>query len=250
MKRTIIKFARKLGIDLQPYTPGSSNVARMQRIFSHHKIDLVFDVGANRGQYAQLLREFGYAGRIVSFEPLSSAHAQLIAASRKDPLWGIAPRTAIGDIDGEIAINISKNSVSSSILPMLAVHRSSAPESEYYASETVKLSKLDTIAPAYMNESSRSIYLKIDVQGFESQVLAGASQTLASVKGLQLELSLVPLYEGEPLFRDLLDKLDKLGYDLHAVVPGFTDMKSGRLLQLDGIFFQKSAPPGESAAET
>jgi hypothetical protein len=56
---------------------------------------------------------------------------------------------------------------------------------------------------------------------------------------LQLELSLVPLYQGEPLIRTMLEKVDALGYELYAVIPGFTDMKSGRLLQLDGIFIQK-----------
>lgn len=240
MKILLKKALRKIGLEVQRFLPECSDAARMQRILHHHEVDLILDVGANVGQYGRYLREIGYTGKIISFEPLLSAYSQLIAASRKDPLWEIAPRAAIGDRDGEITINISKNSVSSSILPMLALHRSSAPESEYYASETVKLCKLDTIASAYINQKSQSIYLKIDVQGLETQVLEGASRILPSVKGLQLELSLVPLYEGEPLFRDMLDKLDKLGYELYAVIPGFTDMKSGRLLQLDGIFFQRN----------
>jgi len=239
MKVLIKKTLRKIGLEVQRFLPECSDAARMQCILHHHEIDLILDVGANVGQYANYLREIGYAGKIISFEPLSSAHEQLIAVSRKDPLWEIAPRAAIGDRDGEITINISKNSVSSSVLPMLALHKSSASESEYCASETVKVFKLDTIAPAYINKNSQSTYLKIDVQGLEKQVLEGASQILRFIKGIQLELSLVPLYEGETLFRDMLDNLDKLGYELYAVIPGFTDMKNGRLLQLDGIFFRK-----------
>jgi len=239
VKDIIQSIARKCHFEVRKYSPESSDVARLQRIFSYHEIDLVFDVGANIGQYAKHLRQFGYSGRIVSFEPLSSAHAKLVAASNNDPLWEVAPRTAIGNRDGEISINISTNSVSSSVLPMLELHTKSAPESEYYASETVKLSRLDTAASIYLSQSAQSIYLKIDVQGLETQVLEGASQILPSVKGIQLELSLVPLYEGEPLFRDMLDNMNKLGYELFAVIPGFTDMKSGRLLQLDGIFFKK-----------
>ncbi len=83
----------------------------------------------NIGQYAKLLREFGYSGRIVSFEPLSSAYSQLKAVSKKDPLWEIAPQAAIGNQEGEIIINIAGNSYSSSALPMLDAHLESAPES-------------------------------------------------------------------------------------------------------------------------
>ena len=228
-----------LGAELRRFSPDTSDVARMQRIFSYHKIDLVLDVGANTGQYAKHLREFGYTGKIVSFEPLSNAHSKLIAASKKDPLWEVAPRTAIGNRDGNIKINIAKNSFSSSALPILNSHLNAAPESAYIDSEIVDLHKLDSIAPRYIEGHAKSIYLKVDVQGFELQVLEGVAGLLQKIKGVQLELSLVPLYEGEPLFREMLDKLGQLGYDLYAVVPGFTDMKSGRLLQLDGIFFRR-----------
>lgn len=239
MKNIIKKLFRKFGIEARRYAPDRSDNARLQRIFSHHHIDLVLDVGANTGQYAKNLRELGYTGKIVSFEPLSSAHSQLIAESKNDASWIIAPRAAIGDKDGEVTINIAKNSVSSSVLPMLDSHRSFSPDSEYCASETVKLFKLDTIAPAYLDNDSRSIYLKIDVQGLEMQVLEGASQIISKIKGLQLELSLTPLYKGEILFQDMISKLDQLDFELYAVIPGFTDMQSGRLLQLDGIFFKK-----------
>ena len=239
IKQLLKKILRTSGVEIRRFSPDTSDVARMQRIFSYNKIDLVLDVGANIGQYAKHLREFGYAGKIVSFEPLSSAHSQLIAASKKDPLWEVAPRTAIGNRDGNIKINIAKNSFSSSALPILDSHLNAAPESAYIDSEIVDLHKLDGIAPRYIEGHAKSIYLKVDVQGFEMQVLEGAAGVLPKIKGVQLELSLVPLYEGEPLFRDMLDKLGQLGYDLYAVIPGFTDMKSGRLLQLDGIFFRR-----------
>ncbi|MFY7886822.1 MAG: FkbM family methyltransferase, partial [Dolichospermum sp.] len=97
LKKTIKKLARSLGVDLKRYNVQTSEAAKMQRLLAYHNIDLVFDVGANIGQYAKLLRELGYSGRIVSFEPLSSAYSQLKAVSEKDPLWEIAPQTAIGN---------------------------------------------------------------------------------------------------------------------------------------------------------
>ena len=237
-KKIIKKLSRSLGIDLKRYNIQTSEAAKMQRLLAYHNIDLVFDVGANIGQYAKLLRELGYSGRIVSFEPLSSAYSQLKAVSEKDPLWEIAPQTAIGNQEGEIIINIAGNSQSSSALPMLDAHLESAPESAYSGSETVKLSRLDTLAKDYIKSETKSIFLKIDVQGLEKQVLEGATAILPLVKGIKLELSLVPLYEGQVLFKEMIDIVEKLGYELYGIEPGFTAEKTGRMLQMDGIFFK------------
>ncbi|GCL58943.1 FkbM family methyltransferase [Microcystis aeruginosa] len=238
IKKTIKKLSRSLGIDLKRYNIQTSEAAKMQRLLAYHNIDLVFDVGANIGQYAKLLRELGYSGRIVSFEPLSSAYSQLKAVSKKDPLWEIAPQAAIGNQEGEIIINIAGNSQSSSALPMLDAHLESAPESAYSGSETVKLSRLDTIAKDYIKSETKSIFLKIDVQGLEKQVIEGATAILPLVKGIKLELSLVPLYEGQVLFKEMIDIVEKLGYELYGIEPGFTAEKTGRMLQMDGIFFK------------
>src|SRR5208337_3648960 len=83
------------------------------------------------------------------------------------------------------------------------------------------------------------IFLKLDVQGFEYKVLQGAEQFLAHVAGIQIELSLVPLYDGEHLFHPMLHDLEERGYDLWSLIPGFVDPETGRLLQLDTIFFRK-----------
>ncbi|NCR12583.1 MAG: FkbM family methyltransferase [Microcystis aeruginosa LL13-03] len=238
LKKIVKKLARSLGVDLKRYNVQTSEAAKMQRLLAYHNIDLVFDVGANIGQYAKLLRELGYSGRIVSFEPLSSAYSQLKAVSKKEPLWEIAPQTAIGNQEGEITINIAGNSQSSSALPMLDAHLESAPESAYSGSETVKLSRLDTIAKDYIKSETKSIFLKIDVQGLEKQVIEGATAILPLVKGIKLELSLVPLYEGQVLFKEMIDIIEKLGYELYGIEPGFTAEKTGRMLQMDGIFFK------------
>ncbi len=238
MKDIIKIIARRFGLEIKKFSPDRSDAARMQRIFYHHNIDLVLDVGANIGQYAKSLREIGYAGKIVSFEPLSSAYSQLIAASKKDPLWEVAPRTAIGNRDGKIKINIAKNSFSSSALPMLDSHLNAAPESAYINSEIVDIYKLDSIAPKYVDRYAKSIYLKLDVQGFELKVLEGAEHILPKILGIQLELSLIPLYDGGTLFSEMINKMEQAGYELYAVIPCFTDVKTGRLLQMDGIFFK------------
>lgn len=227
-----------MGFVVKRVTPSTSNALRTRLLLDHHHIDLVLDVGANIGEYARDLRESGYSGKIVSFEPLSSVHTALEKSSRQDPLWTVADRMAIGNFDGEIEINIAGNSSSSSVLGMLDSHVSAAPYSAYVGSELVQIRKLDTLAKDYMGDAN-SIYLKVDVQGFEKQVLEGASALMPRIKGLQLELSLVPLYEGQALFKEIIEQMEQLGFEINAIYPGFSDPNTGKMLQMDGIFFKK-----------
>lgn len=238
MKNFIKKFIRTFGIDLTRYPPKSSDEAKIQRLLNYHGISLVLDVGANVGQYTRSIRRAGYKGRIISFEPSSKAHSELERASKYDPGWIIAPRIAIGDMDGEITINISGNSVSSSIANMLDTHVEAWPTSKYVGSERVSIAKLDSVCPTYIHDED-SIFLKIDTQGYESQAIDGALNILPRVSGIQLELSLAPLYEGQLLFVEMVQKVFALGFELHYILPGFTNAQSGRLLQADGIFFRK-----------
>lgn len=235
------KIARNFGVELRRFTLSTSETARMQHLFTNKDLDCVLDVGANIGQYAKTIRELGYTGKIVSFEPLSSAYSSLKSASSSDPLWHIAPRAAIGDKDGEIEIQIAGNSQGSSILNILDAHIEVTPDFAYIDSELVQLRRLDSIANDYFNsfEEANSIYLKIDVQGFELQVLEGASQLLPKITIVQLEMTLTSLYENQPLWNQILERMEQLGYELYTVLPLFFDMNTGRLLQMDGIFTKK-----------
>jgi len=234
-RRRVKGLARRCGVDIVRFRPETSASAQVLAVLRHLGIDLVLDVGANTGQYGQGLREAGYRGCIVSFEPLSAAHAELQRNARGDPQWTVHPRCAIGDHDGEIKIHIAGNSVSSSVLPMLERHADAAPESRYVGSETVPLVRLDSLAGAYLPDA-RGVFLKIDTQGFEATVLAGASEVLARCRAVQLELSLVPLYEGQQLWQHFLGEFAAKGFELWALLPGFVDVESGRTLQTDAIF--------------
>ena len=235
MKELIRRSLRRAGYDLHRFVPTASPDAQVAQMLAKLDIELVFDVGANTGQYGTLIRELGYAGRIVSFEPLAAAHAALTVTAARDASWTVAPRGAIGDADGEIVINVAANSASSSVLAMLDAHSDAAPESVYVGTETVPLHRLDTVAETYTGDAQR-VYIKVDTQGFEAAVLRGAPMLVARAAAVQLELSLVPLYDGQPLWEEVIALMATHGLVLWALWPGFSDPASGRLLQIDAIF--------------
>jgi FkbM family methyltransferase len=238
MKKIVRKVFHSLGLNLHRLTPASNPCAQLLAALNHVQADVVFDVGANIGQFAQELRSAGFSGEIVSFEPLSSAHVVLNKAAQADAKWKIHPRAAVGDQDGEIEINIAGNSVSSSVLPMLNAHLSAAVGSAYVASERTTLTRLDSVAPSYLSVHARP-FIKIDTQGFESQVLDGGAETLKRAHGVLLELSLVPLYEGQTLWLEMIQRMADQGFTLWAIQKGFTDPRTGRSLQVDGIFLRQ-----------
>ena len=202
-------------------------------LLRQESINLVLDVGANTGQFAGELRATGYKGQILSFEPLEAAHAQLSKQAESDPHWRIAIRTALGAETGIAEIHVSANSASSSILDMLPRHFKAEPLSGYVGKETVTVNRLDDVCAV---SSSDRVFLKVDVQGYESKVLEGAHHILQGCRAVLVEMSLVPLYEGQVLVRDLWDILAAQGFEPWSLEPGFRHPATGRLLQLDGVF--------------
>jgi len=227
---------RKVGLEVTASSGAMVEYAVLSRLLRERNIDLVIDVGANTGQYGGLLRHLRYKGNIFSIEPLASAHRELLKKSNCDENWIVLPRMAVGAIRGKITINVSNNSVSSSLLPLLPSHVSSAPNSSYISTETVNLERLDDCMKEHVGNAYKSILLKIDTQGYEDAVLDGAVELLSQVDVVQCELSLRPLYEGQKLIEDVISKLRTFGFMPVALVPDFKDPKTHELLQCDGFF--------------
>lgn len=193
---------------------------------------VVLDVGANDGGYAGALRRHGFSGRMVSFEPLEAAYQRLVERSTQDPLWDCR-RLALGPTTGTTTINIAGNDGhSSSALPMLSRHEQSAPESRYVGVEEVPQDTLDNVL-ATLGVPVSQVYVKLDVQGYEAHVLAGAEAALHELAGIQLEVSLQPLYEGAPHYLDLIASLEARGFRTVQIFRGFGDRVE--LLQADFV---------------
>jgi FkbM family methyltransferase len=229
-------LTRRFGVEVGRFDPNQSVDRRRQRILEERKLEMLLDVGANVGQYGARMREFGYRGELLSFEPLADAFAQLKQRADKDGRWRCV-KSAVGDREGEIAIHVAANSYSSSALPILERHLASAPDSVTQRVEKVPLHTLDTLV-AEAGVTGRRTFLKVDVQGFEKQVVLGADKALQNVYALESELSLVPLYAGQALLAEMIELFAARGFRPVSIEPGFADRATGELLQVDGIFIR------------
>ncbi|WP_426993720.1 FkbM family methyltransferase [Methylomonas sp. CM2] len=237
IERTIRLAFNTIGLDLHRIRPNISSADKLAKSLFHFNIDTVFDVGANIGQFARSLRQAGYKGRIISFEPLSEAHEKLREYAKDDSDWLIHPRAALGDNNGEFNINIAGNSVSSSLLEMTALHLNSAQDSGYIGTEKCTIQTLDSIASQYIT-SNNNIFLKIDTQGMEWEVLNGAVNTLPFIQGVMLEVSFFELYSGQKLWKEMIEHLEIEGFSIWSIDQEFTDQKSGKTLQCNVVLYR------------
>ena len=233
LKSAIRRAANRLGYDIVGHDEKNARW-RMAQFFAQARITTVFDVGANRGTYGWELREMGFGGTIVSFEPMQDAYAQLKAAAGSDPKWRVV-NIGLGDKDEELLLNVAANSESSSFLPMLAAHEDAAPESRYLKQEPARIRRLDGVVREHAGAGGR-IFLKIDTQGFERHVLDGARGMLEQVPLIQIECSLVPLYGGVDTVEGMIAFLRGLGYAPIDTRPTFHHRDNHHLMQMDVIF--------------
>ena len=113
---------------------------------------------------------------------------------------------------------------------MLPKHEQIAPESRYVGEVEIDVRTLDSVfLPEW--RSKGSVYLKIDTQGFEKQMLDGAAGSLRFIDTIQTEMSITPLYEGEMFFEEIYSRIKSEGYRLVEIEPGFSGLNSAEMLQ-------------------
>lgn len=241
LKRRVVRATvwvfKQFGLKLSRLS--RDEMSQVAACLDHLGVTVLFDIGANVGNFAIPMKSAGFTGKVVCFEPLPDAHAMLITNTQVIPDIIVHERVALGDAPGTTAINIAGNSVSSSILDMLPAHSDACPESSYVSSAETDVLRLDQVFDSYVS-SNDVAFLKIDTQGYETKVLDGAGAALDRVDGLLLELSLVPLYEGQALWKDIVEQLQNRGFKLWRVTPGFSDLDTGQTLQFDGLFVRSS----------
>jgi FkbM family methyltransferase len=197
-----------------------------------HGIDLVLDVGANEGQFAIELREAGYSGDIMSFEPIASAYEKLAANAARDSKWQ-ACKVALGDRRSIATIEVTALSVFSSMQPQAERLRDWHPGTKIVGSERVEIVPLDSIVhPA----PGRRIFLKVDTQGSEEQVLTGAQNVLGHAWGVQLELPVVHFYENVWSLTTAITFMERAGFTIAQLRPVVYLPGTASLGEIDCVF--------------
>lgn len=225
---------RKLGADLTRFQPRSHPVAKKAELVRRLGIDLVLDVGANAGQFGGELRSLGYRGRLISFEPLKSAFASLQSNAQSDSSWE-TKNFALGSTDEIQTINVSQLNWSSSLLPPTSETLEIHPGVKVTSTESIQVHRLDSIIDD-LDAANKRIWMKVDTQGFELEVLKGAERSLAQVQMLQLEMAFVPIYQGQPLFQELHDWVTQRGFTLGSFEGLSWNPRNDELLWLDGLY--------------
>ena len=234
VRRQVQALARKAGLEIGRFPPRYRDRWR-GALLGRLGIEVVIDIGANEGQYARKLREIGeYRGRIVSLEPGSAAFSRLQVACQDDGAWECR-RVAVMDRDGEMTLRIALSEDLSSFNVSSDIGRAALPTIEMRAEETVSTARLDSLYDDLVGD--RPAFVKVDVQGSESFVLDGGGRSLERIVGLQLEMPLLPIYEGQASPGELISRLEEAGLRMVAVEPLFLD--AAIALEFDALFLRQ-----------
>lgn len=204
--------------------------------FDKHNIDCVIDVGANNGQYYSFLRDdVGFDGWVLSFEPLKENFLRLKEMSAADSKWKVF-NYALGNKNTEIDINVMKASEFSSFLTP-----SDSETNEYNSiniverTETVKMRTLESVwSDAFSGINPSNIYLKMDTQGYDLDVVKGLGNAVKNIRGLQTEVAVIKIYDQMPSMHEVINVLDELGFNIYGMFPVTIDSKD-RVVEFDMI---------------
>lgn len=227
LKRLARKTLRQAGLE-RIRTPSVVDFLVKERVGT------VLDVGANVGQFGMQLREHGYKGRIISFEPVRSVFECLQRRTMSDPIWD-THHLALGSTEGEKKIHIAEQSVFSSFKKPSAYVNESFPGSQLARTESVQVARLDSFFNQHP-ETACDAFLKVDTQGFEEEVLRGAGAWLEKLTAIQLELPMHPLYEDQKTWLQIVNDLVDQGFSVAMVKENSYDWARMRLLELDIVF--------------
>lgn len=196
----------------------------IQRLLRKLDTDCIFDVGGNRGQFAKWIRAGGFAGTILSFEPNPEPYSDLVKAAAADENWRAFPY-ALGEQEDKLSFNVMALDVFSSFLsPNDDKSLGYSTENRVVTTIEVPVRTLDRI----YDELKRQVgfnrpLLKMDTQGYDLKVLAGAKSNISDFCALLSEVAFRRLYEDAPSFAESFAAFRAAGFELSAIFPVHPD---------------------------
>lgn len=230
-------FADLTKQDLIPQAKLQHPERLLETAIDRYKIDLIIDVGANRGQFAEKMLAMGFKGQILSFEPTRATFDLLASRAKAHKHWTCL-HLALGDARGELTINCHRDDSLNSFLKSNTLAKTRY-EGMDNATETVAVHRLDTVmgemvAKGLLSSDFRA-FLKLDTQGFDLKVIDGARGILSNVHILQTEASVNPIYEGMPDYRETIQAAHEHGFKPASFVTVSRDYNSLQFVEFDLI---------------
>lgn len=220
LNKFVERSARRLGIIVMPEwrIVRADEERHLSKMLDYLNVDCVFDVGANVGQYGEMLRQnVGYTGRIISFEPNPKAFDQLRKASAGDGLWNIE-NIALGASQGLAQFQAYDSSVLGSFRSFGASEY--APQNMGVMTYPVEMQTLASYLPALKEQYGFSRpFLKLDTQGFDLEVAKGAGCKITDFLGVQTEVAFQNIYRDAPTFDESVSFFTQRGFTLSRLVP-------------------------------
>ncbi|MFC4505048.1 MULTISPECIES: FkbM family methyltransferase [Streptomyces] len=205
-------------------------------------VNCVFDVGANTGQYAKRLRRAGYTGRIVSFEPTSETFARLSKAAEKDPEWRVY-QCGLGREETTAEIHKSWLTMNS-LLPPSDYGKGRYSRFAKSDTEEIRIRRLDEVMDEAMEGLADPVpYLKMDTQGYDLEVFAGAGKRAGEFAGMQSEVACLRLYEGSPTMGESVAVYEAEGFGITGMYPVTREATTGRVIEFDCVMMRAEAAP-------
>ena len=241
------RIADALGYRLVKKKRDHSHIeSHVPKVLASLGINCVVDAGANLGQYASMLRRLGYKGRIVSFEPVPAVYAKLERRAKRDPDW-FTHRLALGSADESRLIHVYDASELASLLPTTEYGRAAFKrKADHVDRLEVSVRRLDGLWNQISGDlGNPRVFLKMDTQGYDLEVFAGARGCIDVVRGLQSELSVLPLYEGMPDYARSLEQYRSCGFEVTGFFQVFRDKETHLLGEFDCVMIR---PPAGTVA--
>lgn len=236
MTRLIQRAGRRVGLSISRYPPPNTLEWLTQQVFAKLDINCVLDVGAYRGEYVSFLRnEVLFDGHVFSFEPATASYQKLEAVLRDDQRWqGL--QYGLGSNGGTATLNVFTSGDFNSLLwPNGYGSQRFATLAGDTVVEEIEIRRLDEVLPDLLERvPSPRVFLKMDTQGSDMDVIEGAQKALPSITALQLELSVRPIYDGQPSLPQTMAALADLGFELLGVFPISRD--GLQVVEFDGVF--------------
>jgi len=230
MKTLIKKILHTFGLEISKLKKGRHN----NEWLFENKFNILIDIGASEGKFSLLFLKNNPLLTVFAFEPIPESFLKL-QMNLKDFENVKFYNLALSATGGITKFYLNSHHTSSSILKMATLHKEAFPESGKEKQIEATKKRLDDIIDTNLLRS-KLVLIKIDVQGYESQVIDGGKQVISNADTIIVEIIFDSLYEDQKLFDLVYNQIKDLGFVYKGNLSQIYNPNDGKVLQANAIF--------------